>query len=337
MALGIPVPLTTNGAHRLHREEHAIKSERNTQGVRARLAVGIAAVLFGSTFVVVQHALTGSRATPFVAVRFAIATTLLWPLARRRKPRSGEWAAGLAAGVPLAGSYILQTLGLNSISSPESAFITNLFIVIVPITTAVTARRMPAPAVAVGAVAAAVGLYLLTGARATVSVGEALTLGCALCLALNIVILARIAPKYDVVRLTAIQMLVVALVALVPGFVFGGYRMSSNALLGAAYTAVAASALAFSLQVWGQQRLSATQTSLLLLLEPITAALISTAQGVPFLPSEAAGAALILTGIAVSELKFAPWGRRSRPHVVGAQSKCGPHGGPNARPNAQGE
>lgn len=323
--------MATDGARRLPREEHAIKGDRKMRRVRARLAVGIAAILFGSTFVVVQHALAGSSALPFVTVRFVIATMLLWPLARRREPRPGEWAAGLAAGVPLAGSYILQTLGLDSISSPESAFITNLFIVIVPITTAVTARRMPAPAVAVGAVVAASGLYLLTGAKATISVGEALTLGCALCLAINIVVLARVAPKHDVVRLTAIQMLVVALVALVPGFVFGGYRMSGNALLDAAYTAVAASALAFSLQVWGQQHLSATQTSLLLLLEPMTAALISTAQGSPFLPSEAAGAALILTGIALSELRSAPWGRRAHPHAIGTQARRGPHGGPPAQ------
>ncbi|HZD65218.1 MAG TPA: DMT family transporter [Acidimicrobiales bacterium] len=268
----------------------------------AQAAVAGAAVLFGSTFIVVQGALAGAAPVPFVAVRFLIASALLWPLARRRPATPGLWRAGLAAGFPLLAAYLFQTVGLRYVSSSVSAFTTDLLVVIVPILSALVWRQAPTVWAWVGALVAAAGLFLLTGARVHLGTGEALTLGCAVGFAANVVVLARVAPHHDVYRLTAIQLLVVGLGAVVPAFFLGGYGLGPGALAAAGYTAVAASAMAFGLQTWGQRRLSSSRTAVLLMLEPVTAGVLGAATGTPLGPMAGLGAVVILVGIAISEL-----------------------------------
>lgn len=260
-----------------------------------------AAILFGTTFVVVQGALAGAAPVPFVAVRFALAAGLLWPVARRRPTAPGIWPAGLAAGVCLLAGYLLQTIGLRYVTTSVSAFVTYLLVVLVPILSALVWRRVPGVAVWVGAALAALGLFLLTGAGVGFGPGVLLTLGCALAFALNILVLAQAAPRFDAIRLTAIQLLVVGAGAAVPGIFLGGYHMTWAALGAALYTAVAASAVAFSLQVWGQRRLSPARTSLLLMIEPVTAAAVGWGTGERLGPASLVGAALILAGIVVTE------------------------------------
>jgi drug/metabolite transporter (DMT)-like permease len=65
-------------------------------------------------------------------------------------------------------------------------------------------------------------------------------------------------------------------------------------------------ALAFGLQVWGQRRVSPTRTALLLLIEPVAAAVLGYLTGERLGLAGAAGAVLILGGIVVSELAASP-------------------------------
>src|SRR5205814_1824352 len=107
---------------------------------------------------------------------------------------------------------------------------------------------------------------------------------------------------FDTARLNAVQLAVVGGVCLVPGLFMGGYRFTAVAWGAAVYTAVASSAAAFGLQVWGQRRVGATRTSILLMIEPVAAALIGLAAGDRLGWEGGAGAALIMAGIAASEL-----------------------------------
>jgi len=268
-------------------------------------AVVGAAVLFGSTFVPVKHAVATAGPVPFLAVRFLAGALMLWPFARRRPARPGEVAAALRCGVPLLAGYLLQTWGLRYTTASVSAFLTYLLVVLVPVITAVTGRRLPSRPVAAGVAVCTVGLYLLTGHRFSIGLGEALTLGCALAFAVNIIAIDREVAVHDPVRLAAGQLAVVGAGCLVPGFFAGGYRLSAGVVGAALYTALGASAIAFGLQVWGQRRVGPTRTSLLLMVEPVTAALIGWAFGDRLGPAGWAGAALILAGIAVAEVPAA--------------------------------
>ena len=276
-------------------------------GWAASLALVAAALLFGSTFLVVQDAVESVEPLPFLAVRFAIGTAALAPLALRRGGgdlrTSGVLRAGVLAGLALTAGYVLQTVGLQYTTSSVSAFLTYLLVVFVPLIVAVTTRHLP-PWPTVGGVALAVaGLALLGGGpEVGAGRGELLTLGCALAFAVHLLVLADAAPRFPVAALSAVQFAVVAGVLVVPGLLAGGYRLTGEAWAAAAYTGVAVTAGGLGLQAWGQRRVSPTRAALLLLIEPVSAAVLGFLAGERLGAAGATGALLILAGIVVSEL-----------------------------------
>jgi drug/metabolite transporter (DMT)-like permease len=278
--------------------------------LRAHLAVAVAGVLFGTTFIVVQDAVEDVGPVPFLAVRFLIGAAVLAPFARRSPRQAGRWRAGLLAGFALLIGYVTQTVGLQYTTSSVSAFITYLLVVLVPVLSALVLRRIPAAGALAGVVLATAGLVLLTGSGTGLGKGELLTLGCALAFAVHILLLGQWSARFDTTAFTAIQLFVVGAGCLLPGLFAGGYDFSARAWVAAVYTGITVSALAFALQVWGQRRVGPTRTSLLLMLEPVAAAVLGAMLGERLGWAGVAGAGLILTGIAVSEVTAA---RAARP------------------------
>jgi drug/metabolite transporter (DMT)-like permease len=276
-------------------------------GWAASLALVAAALLFGSTFLVVQDAVESAEPVPFLAVRFGIGTAALAPLALRRGTADlrvpGLLRAGVVAGLALTAGYVLQTIGLQYTTSSVSAFLTYLLVVLVPLIVAVQSRRLP-PWPTVAGVSLAVGGLALLGGGPDLGTGrgELLTLGCALAFAVHLLVLADAAPRLPVAALSAVQFAVVAGVLVVPGVLAGGYRFDGGAWAAAVYTGVAVTAVGLGLQAWGQRRVSATRAAILLLIEPVSAAVLGFAAGERLGMAGGAGAALILAGILVSEL-----------------------------------
>lgn len=262
----------------------------------------MAAVLFGTTFVVVKDAVADVEPVPFLAVRFLLGGLVMIPVAARRPRTHGELRAGLLCGAALLLGYVFQTVGLQYTTASISAFITYLLVVMVPVISAAVLRRPPTMPTTVGVVLGTAGLFLLTGKGLSLGRGELLTLAAALSFAIHIVLLAEFAPRFDPLRLNAVQLLVTGVGCLVPGFFLGGYAFTSRAWIAAAYTAVAVSALALGLQLWGQQRVGPTRTSLLLMIEPVSAAVLGYLLGERLGVRGALGAAIILLGIMVAEL-----------------------------------
>jgi drug/metabolite transporter (DMT)-like permease len=285
---------------------------------RADLSLVAAAFLFGVTFVVVQEGVETAEPFPFIAVRFLIGLLVLAPLAWRRPRTPGVVRDGVAAGVALGTGYVLQTTGLQYTTPSVSAFVTYLMVVFVPVITTVVFRRPPAAITVVGIVVALVGLVLLTGgAGQGFGRGEWLTLGCALAFAVHIVILSRVSRRHDTVLLTAIQIAVVTAGCGIVGWFAGGYRLGSTALLAAIVTGVGATAVAFILQTGAQRVVGPSRAVLLLLLEPVFAAVLGAILGERLGWTGVAGALLILVAVMVVEL--VPTMRADRsPDVVAA-------------------
>jgi drug/metabolite transporter (DMT)-like permease len=274
---------------------------------RGDLALVVAAICFGSTFIVVQGAVERVEPIPFLAVRFLIAAATLWPLARRRPARTDDLRHGISAGVALLVGYICQTIGLQYTSSATSAFITYLLVVFVPILAFVILGRRPHPVTLGGIAVAVVGLVLLTdpgggGEAAGFGKGEVLTLGCAVAFAAHVVILGETAHRHDPIRLAAVQVAVVGAGCLIPGLFLGGYRFPAPALAAAVATALVATALAFVLQVRGQATVPPARAAVLLLVEPVFAALLATATGDALTALQVGGAALILVAVGLCEV-----------------------------------
>jgi drug/metabolite transporter (DMT)-like permease len=270
---------------------------------KADAALVVAAFFFGTTFLVVQDAVDEADPVPFLAVRFLIGGASLALLGARRRRTPGELRHGVAGGVALLVGYVLQTVGLQYTSPSTSAFITYLLVVFVPIITFVALRRRPHPLTLVGLVLAVAGLVLLTGgADTSLGRGEVLTLGCAVAFAAHIVILGETADRHDAIRLTCVQVTTVGLACLAVSVVTGGLAMPPTAWAAAAFTGIFATALAFFAMVWAQRVVSPSRAALILLLEPVFAALLAWVTGDQMTAATLAGGALILAAVVVAEV-----------------------------------
>ena len=282
---------------------------------RADGALVVAAFFFGTTFVVVKGAVDRVDPMPFLAVRFLIGAAVLLVAARLRpssSPGEGRSAGrrtellhGIVAGLALWSAYALQTVGLQHTDPATSAFLTYLLVVMVPLLGLVFLRRGLAPTTAAGVGIAVVGLVLLTGgASSGLGWGELLTLGCAVGFAAHIVILGQTAARHDPVRFTAVQLATVGLVSLVASSLHDPTAVACGGapLAAAAFTGVFATALAFLAMVWAQRSVGPSRAALLLLLEPVFAALLSWLDGDDLTLVSAVGGALILLSVVVAEV-----------------------------------
>jgi drug/metabolite transporter (DMT)-like permease len=276
----------------------------------ADLALAGVTFIWGATFVVVKEALESSSTLLFLALRFTLAAAALALLFRRRleRPTPAVWSAGVAVGLVLFLGYLFQTLGLRLTTPAKSAFITGLSVVLVPVLGAVVYRSRPEAHAWVGVGCGAAGLYLLVAPAGgwRISAGDLLTFFCAVCFAVHILLLGRFSRRVGVADLSVIQVGVAALLAL------GSFWWAEQPfvrwtapLLGAVVACgLLATALAFSVQTWAQQFTSPTHTALILTLEPVFAWGTSYLVMGESLEGRALwGAALILSGIVVSEWK----------------------------------
>ncbi len=287
---------------------------------RAEGALVLAALLYGITFPLVKDALDDITPFAYLVGRFAIATVLVAPSViaallppAPRVDRGLLLRVGSIAGLLLFLGYATQTVGLQDTSPSTSAFVTGLYALLTPLVEAVVWRRLPSVQVVVGAVVATVGLYLLTGASLDLGRGEWLTLACALLFACHIVYLGAYVRRIPPAPFTGMQLAVVTLLCVPPTAVDGVGTVTAFALFAVVFTGIACSAVALPLQVWGQRRIPASRAALILLAEPVFAGIASWMTGERLDAIQLVGAAVILAGIAVSEVRVA-----AREHDPGA-------------------
>ncbi|WP_239507434.1 EamA family transporter, partial [Enterobacter hormaechei] len=86
-------------------------------------------MIWGGTFLAVHHAMQVSGPFFFVGLRFATATLALTLFSLRvlRGLTRYELKAGVLIGLAIMFGYSMQTVGLQTITSSQSAFITAMY------------------------------------------------------------------------------------------------------------------------------------------------------------------------------------------------------------------
>lgn len=284
---------------------------------RAEVALAGIALVWGSTFVLVKSALDDASTLLFLAVRFGFGTLALWLPFRRRGPvvkAPSEWIAGGWAGFWLFAGYFLQTAGLRLTTPSKSAFLTGLYIVLVPLLGSLVYRKELHPFELLGAALATAGMALMTspGWQFQIGLGDLLTIGCAVAFAAHMLVLEHYARLIRLESLAVVQLATVAAGAGMlcwwvetPKFVW-----SSKLVVALAVTGLIATALAFMLQTWAQARTTATRAAFIFALEPVFAGVTSAVAGEESFSAEMlAGAVFILSGIVLAPLKRAGYGK----------------------------
>lgn len=276
-------------------------------------------MFWGGTFLAVQYAVTMSGPLFFVGLRFATATLALGLLSWRRMAglTLAEFRAGAAIGVSIALGYSLQTWGLQSISSSKSAFITAMYVPLVPLLQWVCLRRMPGLMSWIGITLAFGGLILLAGPEGSMlapGTGELLTLAAALATAAEIILIGAWAGKVDVRRVTVVQLATASLIA----FTLMGPAGESVPVFTPGLLTVAVGLGVFSAIIqltmnWAQRSISPTRATVIYTGEPVWAGVFGRIAGERLPGLALLGAALIVAGVLVSELKLK---RKKAPRAV---------------------
>ena len=268
---------------------------------KAECVLVVITMIWGGTFLLVQHAMAVSGPLFFVGLRFAAAALIVGAFSLRslRGLTLFELKAGCFIGVAIMFGYGWQTIGLQTILSSQSAFITALYVPFVPLLQWLVLGRRPGLMPSIGIMLAFTGLMLLTGpagASLNFSPGEIATLIGAVAIAAEIIMISAFAGQVDVRRVTVVQLatasvlsflMVVPMGEALPGF--------SWLLLFSAVIQVAMS--------WAQKSVSPTRATLIYAGEPVWAGVVGRIAGERFPPIAMVGAALIVAAVIVSEMK----------------------------------
>jgi drug/metabolite transporter (DMT)-like permease len=285
--------------------------------MRATGAMVIATLLWGATFVVLRDALHRLDPAALVFCRFAAAAIVFAPLmaARARALDRTVLLGGLLSGACTAAGYLFQAIGLTEISTGSSAFLTSTGTLLAGLFAWPLLGQRPGALLAVGLMTASAGSALLAGRNAlSLGAGEAWALLGAVAYGLQIVVVARVAPRVDAMALAGGQALVVAL-ALAPAgapHLDRLARLPVGDLWRLGYLAIAGSVVAPLLQICAQRTLPAGRVGLLFALEPVFALVFATAVAAERFPFRWwAGAGLILCAVVMVEGRGAwPGGSR---------------------------
>lgn len=304
--------------------EHAIpctySMSRLSPSALAHLLLLATVFAWGATFVLVKDALRDSTPLLFNLLRMTLAFLILAAVNHRHLRNLSRRAvvSGVIVGILLAAGYQFQTSGLARTTPAKSAFITGLVVVFVPLFTAIPALRpsgthAPRWTAGVGAILAFAGLLLLTTPSGTawahlfssIGIGDLLTLACAIAFAGHLLSLAHTSPGLPAPQLATLQIGVAAFVMLLtlPLAEHPHATFTPRLFIALIVTSVFATAAAFTIQSWAQKHLPPTHTAVILSLEPVFAWLTALAFLHEHLgPRALAGAALIIAGIALTEL-----------------------------------
>lgn len=276
----------------------------------------LATFIWGTTFIAQSVDLAVTNPFAFQAVRCFLAVIGLVPVTFLFDKKEGRdfrkewrdprlWKAGLLCGIPLFLACNLQQLGIGCTTAGKAAFLTAMYIVLVPVLGLALGKKITFM-VPVSVAVAVVGLYFLSFVGVErINIGDVLLLVCALMFAVQIQAVDRFAPQVDPLRLNCLQALVCAVGSAV--IAFFAEEISLSGLLAGwfplCYAGFLSMGLAYSLQILGQKHLEPTAASLIMSLESVFAVLAGWLLLQETLaPQEALGCVLMFAAVILSQI-----------------------------------
>lgn len=250
-------------------------------GALHKAALFGAALIWGSSFIVVKTSVDSLPPNILLGVRFTIGCALLCIIFHKKlkdvTPRLV--VRGGVTGLFLFTAYCLQTIGITHTTPGKNAFLTAVYCVLVPFLYWIVYKIRPDRFNVIAAVLciAGIGFVSLTG-EFTVGIGDALTLAGGLFYAVHMVAVAKLGIKEDSVLFTIMQFGSAAIASWVVGLIFEGLPAQlppSSTIVGVLYLSCFATTVALLLQNVGQQGTDPSAAAIILSLESVFGVLFS--------------------------------------------------------------
>ncbi len=283
--------------------------------LKSNLLLLLAAAIWGLAFVAQRVGMEHVGPFTFNGVRFALGSLSLLPLLfyYQGKPRqapvqsSGSVVlAGVLAGLILFSAASLQQIALLYTTAGKAAFITCLYIVLVPVL-GIFLKHHVGNAIWFSCILAVVGLYLLCVKESlTIGYGDFLLLAGALIWAVHILLIDYYASRVEVLKLSCYQFITCSVLSLAAALWLETITLAglSRALMPILYGGIFSVGVAYTLQVVGQKYSPPSHAAIILSMETVFATL-----GGFFLLDERlglrelAGCGLMLAGMLLTQLQ----------------------------------
>jgi drug/metabolite transporter (DMT)-like permease len=292
--------------------------------IKSTIFLMLTAIIWGTAFVAQREGMSSIGPFMFSSLRMYLGTLTLIPiiyitlyrskLSKSYVPESAETQksgnrlliqGGLWCGLIIFFAANFQQVGLVSISAGKTAFITTLYILLVPIIGIFLKRKLHWNIWA-GVIIGTIGLYFLCITTSlSIAFGDLVVLIGAFFWALHILFMDYYAPKVMVSKLVAIQFFVSGSLSLIVSFFKEPIILTGliDAMPSIVYTGIMSSGLAFMFQGLGQKDANPTTASIILSLE----ALFGAVAGYLFLSEsftqrEFLGCVLMFAAVIMSQL-----------------------------------
>ena len=181
---------------------------------------------------------------------------------------------GFFCGIMMYCANTMQQVGIVTTTAGKAAFITALYVIIVPIL-GIFLKHKIGIKVWIGAVLAVIGLYLLcmTGGDFRLASGDLIILIGALFWAFHVLTMDHFAPKANVALIVCVQSFTASAIGFVLAFLKEDFAWSNiaGALPSLLYVAIFCTAVAYSLQGLAQRDADPTIASIVMSLESVFA------------------------------------------------------------------
>lgn len=252
------------------------------------LAIGaliLVTVIWGGGFVASDIALESMKPFQIMMVRFLLASVLMGVISRgqrkseeRLKDRAGAIKAGVLMGVTLFMGFAFQIIGLQYTTPSKNAFLTALNVVIVPFIAFVILKKKIGAKGIIGAVMSVFGVALLSlNGNFTVSLGDGLTLFCAVGFAFQIFFTSEFVKKYPASVLNTVQMFTAFVLSAISLMIFGenDFQVTTQGWLSALYLGVVSTTICYLLQTACQKYIDETKAAIILSMESVFGTIFS--------------------------------------------------------------
>ena len=285
----------------------------NNKSLLAQIGLLVTAMIWGTAFVVAKNATADFSPNYMIAIRFLIGALILGAVFHRRlgKIGRGDLKSGLILGVLLFSSYYVQTVGVKYTTAGNNAFLTAVYVVLVPFFYWFVRHKRPDFYNLAAAVFCIAGIGLISlkmgNTGFSINIGDLFSLISGFLFAMHIVAITIFTEKRDPILLTVLQFCVCSILAFAFALSFDvpPQNLKPDAIFSILYLGIFSTAIALGLQTVCQKYTPASKASIIMSLESVFGCLSGAVfLGEPLTPKIVFGFLLIFIAILLSETKL---------------------------------
>lgn len=255
---------------------------RKIIGLIADLSLLLVALIWGGGFVAVKDALDTITPYYMMTIRFICSASFLGLIffKQMKKTTKKDVLNGIVIGIFLFGAFATQTIGLQYTTAGKQAFLTAVYVVIIPFFEWAVDKTKPDWCSILSTVLALIGIGLLTitkGFEININFGDFLTLICAFLFAAHIVAVGHFGKKSNPIILSVVQMIFAGILSFICALIFEPTftGITKSAFSSLFYLVFFSTMLAFFIQNIAQRYTHPNHVGIILCLESVFGAILA--------------------------------------------------------------